>query len=162
MTDFKNIVQDHIGPPVNIEGIIRALGLELDKKAVLDTEISGQIERVDDTYKISANKDDNYFRQRFTMAHELGHYIYHVNLLGDGVDDDRRYRSIADGKFYNTQIKQAEETEANRFAASILMPASLIRAEWEKCRDVSQMVKKFLVSEQAMRIRLSGLNIIEG
>lgn len=159
MSKFNDIVKEHIGPPVNIEGIIRALGLELDKKAELDPEISGQIERVGDKYKISANVTDGYFRKRFTMAHELGHYIYHSDLLGEGADDDRKYRSVPDGKFYNTAIKKREETEANRFAASLLMPANLIRQEWARNPDVGVMVEKFKVSEPAMLIRLRGLDL---
>ena len=76
MKDALSIIQSYLTEaPVNIEGIIRSLGVELDKKAELDDDISGQIEKLPDgSYKISVNKNDHYFRQRFTMAHELGHF----------------------------------------------------------------------------------------
>ncbi len=130
---LDKILREHAGPPVNIEGIIRDLGIRLDKRADLDSEISGQCERLDDgTYKISANKSDHYYRQRFTMAHELGHFLYHSHLLEDGVDDNRAYRSTADGRFFNKLIGPAEETEANRIAANVLMPKDLVVWEWEE------------------------------
>ena len=60
---LRELVDQHIGPPVNIEAIIRGLGIELDKKADLDPEISGQLERLGpDEYKISVQKTDSYLR----------------------------------------------------------------------------------------------------
>jgi Zn-dependent peptidase ImmA (M78 family) len=81
--------------PINIESIIRSYGILLDRKAELHRDIAGQIELMSDgnTYKISTNKQDGYYRQRFTMAHELGHFLFHSSLLGEGVDDNKAYRS---------------------------------------------------------------------
>jgi Zn-dependent peptidase ImmA (M78 family) len=160
MAGLDQIIAEHSGPPVNIEAIIRALGLRLDKKADLDHQISGVIERTDDgSYKISANKEDHYFRRRFTMAHELGHYLYHAHLLGEGVDDNQAYRSSEDGPYANPNIGKREETEANRFAAMVLMPSDKVRAEWQRLRDPENLAKKFQVSKQAMEIRLKSLGI---
>jgi len=159
MSNFIEIFRSHAGPPVNIEGIISALGIQLDKKANLDSEISGQIERLDDgKFKISVNKNDHYYRQRFTMAHELGHFLIHAHLLSDGVDDNRAYRSTPEGQFYNRNIDAPQETEANRFAASILMPANFVKKHWEN--DISKIAKLFQVSKQAMEIRLKGLGLL--
>ena len=162
--DLERIFREHQGPPVNIEGIVRSLGIELDKKASLDPEISGQIERLgNNKYKISTNGSDSYFRQRFTIAHELGHLLYHSHLIGDGVDDNRAYRSVADGKFYNRSITAREETEANRFAASLLMPKESVLSVWENSgRSLKDTAKKFQVSMQAMRIRLESLDVPSG
>lgn len=160
MADLRSILRQYAGPPVNIEAIIRAFGLKVDKKADLDPEIAGQIERLPDgTFKISANRLDHYYRQRFTLAHELAHYLYHSHLIGDGVDDSKAYRSIPEGQFYNTQIGPTEETEANRFAAAVLMPSDLVRSVWEETPNVSQVAQKFQVSSQAMEIRLRGLGL---
>lgn len=161
MANLKQIFEEHKGPPVRIEGIIRAFGLELDKKADLDDEISGQIEKIDsDSYKISVNKNDHYYRQRFTMAHEFGHFILHSHLISDGVDDSRAYRSVPEGRFYNRLIGKSEESEANRFAAGILMPASLVREHWQLSNgSAPDLAKKFQVSEQAMKIRLNSLEL---
>lgn len=162
MLDLTSIIRDpqYQGPPVNIEGIIRSMGIELNKSAELPDQISGQLERLpNDKYKISINKMDHYYRKRFTMAHELGHYILHLHLIGDGVDDNRAYRSTADGIYYNQDIRQEDETEANRFAASILMPEAILREHTQKDFLLEDLARKFQVSVQAMRIRLKGLNI---
>ncbi|RDD63201.1 ImmA/IrrE family metallo-endopeptidase [Ferruginivarius sediminum] len=95
------------------------------------------------------------------MAHELGHFLYHAHLISDGVDDNRAYRSAPEGRFYNRSIGKAEETEANRFAAGLLMPRDLVLAEWEKTGSLSEVAKRFQVSKQAMRIRLEGLLGVE-
>ncbi len=145
------------GPPVNIEQMIRDFGISLDKKAELEQQIAGQIERLDDgSYQISINGNDHYFRQRFTMAHELGHFIYHKSLIGRGIDDDRLYRSTSAGDFYNESITQKHETEANKFAAAILMPKPLIEKSFqENDKDVNKVATIWQVSPQALKIRLS-------
>src|SRR5215208_521177 len=86
--------------PVNVEAAIRGVGLALRKDDFdLDERISGQIKWLaEGLYEISTNGREHYFRQRFTMAHELGHFILHRDLVGDGLDDDRI------GNFYNTRI----------------------------------------------------------
>lgn len=156
--DFRSIVLRHLGPPVDIEGIIRAMGLELNKKAELETEISGELERLpNDNFRISTNKSDHYFRQRFTMAHELGHYMLHGHLIGNGLDDTKAYRSGPSGRFYNLNIGPREETQANKFAARLLMPKSKIIEHAKVGISVGELAKLFQTSPRAMEIRLSSL-----
>ena len=57
--------------PVQVESIAVGLGIRIEN-AVLG-EISGKIERDDFGYKITVNSADPYVRQRFTLAHEIGH-----------------------------------------------------------------------------------------
>lgn len=162
MVDFIKILEDHKGPPVNIKGIARSLGIEVDKKANLDSDISGQIEQLENgRYRISANMVDHYYRQRFTIAHELGHFLCHSHLISDGIDDNRAYRSTPEGRFYNRSIGPKQETEANRFAAAVLMPGDNVREEWQRLNDLEAISKRFQVSKKAMRIRLESLKILE-
>ncbi|MGR3465105.1 ImmA/IrrE family metallo-endopeptidase [Limimaricola sp.] len=155
---FRAIVTRHLGPPVNIEGIVRALGIQLNKKAKLDESISGQLERLPSgDFAISANKSDHYYRQRFTIAHELGHYMLHSHLIEDGVDDNKAYRSDPTGNFYNESIGPKEETQANRFAAQILMPKSKILGAVKAGESIDKLAKDFQVSKRAMEIRLDSL-----
>lgn len=126
--EFEQKAIDSLGC-IDVEGLISSFGIEFDAEAVLPEGISGQIEKLPDgRYKISANHKENIKRRRFTAVHELGHYIYHRSLLGDGVDDNKAYRSVPDGNFYNKSIGVKEETEANQFAASVLMPWDLLEA----------------------------------
>lgn len=157
---YRELVRQHSGPPVNIEAIILGLGLELDKKADLGDEVSGQLERLDqDKFRISVNQHDNYFRQRFTMAHELGHYMLHANLIGNGVDDSKAYRSVPKGNFYNQSITPVEETEANRFAAELLVPRALLETAVQTEKNVGKIATLFQVSKSAMIIRLKGMGL---
>lgn len=156
------IEENSLSAPVNIEGMIRGVGVALDKKADLTEGIAGEISMLSDgDYKISVNKNDHYYRQRFTMAHELGHFIFHRELIGDGVDDNKMYRSVEEGNFYNTKVKKIHETEANRFAAVVLMPKELLLKSWEDGeKDIPTLAKEFQVSQSAMEIRLKNLGVM--
>lgn len=146
--------------PVNIRGLCNELGVQVHS-AFLDSEISGMLERKGNgKYKITVNASDRATRQRFTIAHELGHYILHRSLIGDGVDDDRAYRSTNKGKYHNTNIGPRQETEANKFAADVLMPWALVKRHREAYAGptdqlVTELASRFQVSRQAMEIRLS-------
>jgi Zn-dependent peptidase ImmA (M78 family) len=110
-------------------------------------------------YTISVNAAHHPNRRRFTLAHEIGHYILHRKLVQDGVDDDRAYRSTQAGKYHNTLIGPREETEANKFAASVLMPFDLIKqvASEESTMSAGVLARRFGVSEHAMEIRLDSM-----
>lgn len=158
-TNFTEIVKRHIGPPVNIEAIIRSLGIDLDKKADLHPEIAGQLARLPDgKFKISVNRKDTYYRQRFTMAHELGHYLMHAHLIGDGIDDSKAYRSVPEGDFFNEAISKREETQANQFASRLLLPKSVITRLAKPGVSVKDISVKLQASIQATEIRLQGLD----
>jgi Zn-dependent peptidase ImmA (M78 family) len=146
-------IQDHwYKTPVPIESIIRDIGLDLQYKD-LDNDISGWIERKDDgEYFIVVNKKHPVTRQRFTAAHELGHFIYHCDLLGQGVSDNRAYRATS-LLLLNPQITIAHERQANSFAANILMPKhALISVQPDA--NIDDLARQFNVSVEAMRIRL--------
>ena len=82
--------------------------------------------------------------------------MLHRHLIGDGVDDDRGYRSTSRGKYHNTKIGPKEETEANRFAASVLMPMDLINSLMEEkgISETTELARELRVSEHALSIRI--------
>ncbi len=151
---FSKIRAHMEAAPVDVEAAAKSLGIEVDY-AFLDPEISGQIEALPNgAYRITVNAGDAETRQRFTLAHELGHYLYHRTLIGSGVDDDRAYRSTAKGIYHNTRIGPKQETEANRFAANLLMPNHLIADLRERgVRRTEEVAKALGVSVAAMRVR---------
>jgi Zn-dependent peptidase ImmA (M78 family) len=148
--------------PVNVERLIRSFNIKLDKKAELHSDVAGEIARSDAReFTISVNADDHYYRQRFTMAHELAHYLFHRDLIGTGVDDNRAYRSVAGGNFFNPNVTAEHEIEANRFAAGLLMPAKLVRSEFDRCGENLELLSnKFQVSQEAMRYRIQSLGLV--
>jgi Zn-dependent peptidase ImmA (M78 family) len=141
--------------PVNLDDLCHDLGITVHQ-AWLDDDISGELVPVSGgRFLINVNAKHPQTRQRFTIAHELGHFVYHRDLIGTGIDDDRAYRSTDAGRYHNTAIGPKEETEANRFAASLLMPSHLIqRLENEGKYTPEEKAKALKVSVPAMRIRL--------
>jgi len=137
--------------PVDVAAVAHRLGLAvyvsplpegvsgaLLKDARYDTK-SGFVIFVDDS--------EAPVRQRFTAAHEIGHFVLHRDRIGDGVQDNYLLRSEG--------FSSRMEVEANRFAADLLMPFPLInKFIAEGVRDVPALAKRFLVSEIAMAIRL--------
>lgn len=99
---------------------------------------------------IVINSDDSFVRQRFSIAHELGHCT-----LGHG--SSPRDNS----KEYNRNNYVPKEYEANLFAAELLMPEDAIRVMVEQ-RNLcfSELCEKFGVSTDAIRIRLETLGYI--
>lgn len=89
--------------PVEVEKLPDKLEIQYSK-ANLAKGISGMLERMGETFLITVAANDPHTRQRFTLAHELGHYMLHRKLIGDGLDDDRAYRSTEVGKYHNTLI----------------------------------------------------------
>lgn len=139
--------------PVPVYDIAQELGVEL-KFSNLEDNISGWIERIGDGYSITVNANHPLVRQRFTAAHEIGHYIYHRDLLGNGVGDTRAYR--AEGtNLPNSAVLPIHERQANSFAANLLMPReaiSLLRSQG--VTEADAMAERFYVSKEAMCIRL--------
>jgi len=139
--------------PVRVASIARALGIEV-KAATLKPRISGQIGRSDTSdsgYRIRVNRHEAKARQRFTIAHEIAHYLLHRDQIGDGIEDTILYRST---------LSDRREAEANRLGASLIMPEeSLLHSIGELGGRVTPEVASVLairydVSEAAMKIRL--------
>lgn len=162
MADIIDILDRHTAKfPVNVEAAIRELGLSLTKDADLQNGISGQIKKVGDSFEISSSGKEHYFRQRFTLAHELGHYVLHRSLIGSGIDDDTKYRSTPTGDLYNSQINDIHERQANAFAATFLIPERQLRDYLDNNHGVSlkNLSNKFQVSPSAMRWRVKNLGL---
>lgn len=145
----SEIVAAHLtSAPVDVVEIVSALGLELGYEDMGD--LSGKIEKRGDTYKITVNMRDPRVRQRFTIAHEIGHYILHRDMIGDGITDDAMYRSSL-GNFF--------ETQANQYAAYVLMPPALFKSVYKNTKSFPGLAKIFDVSAQAAEIRAKNLGV---
>lgn len=144
--------------PTNVEGLCEKLGIACIGKAMPD-DVSGYIERVGDyDYRIVYNKLHARVRQRFTIAHELGHYYLHRDILGKGTGDTKAYRSNVPGHI-NKNITRWEETEANAFAADLLMPKNLIERWHKEGLGFEEIRSKLEVSQPALMFRLKNLGI---
>lgn len=91
-------------------------------------------------------------RQRFTIAHELGHYVLHYRQGGAGFYGDTADTLLDD--------HATLEAEANAFAAELLMPAEAVDALHTVVRgDPVRMARHFAVSVEAMERRLRRLGL---
>ncbi|MBF0307061.1 MAG: ImmA/IrrE family metallo-endopeptidase [Alphaproteobacteria bacterium] len=138
--------------PVDLNGLVNRLGLEVIFDRGLDNGISGIIERTSRGFRIRINAKHHPNRQRFTLAHEIAHYVLHRDLIETSVTDTALYRSEA--------LSDDMERQANNFAAGLIMPASLVRGKWEEGLTTEQgMAAAFQVSSEAARIRMKELRL---
>lgn len=112
----------------------------------LPEKVSGIHAMDGDKSYIGYNKDQNRHRQRFTVAHEIGHFI-----LG-------HTRANNDFKF-SSRPSVAEE-EANTFAAEILMPYQILKADLKVIKDVKTLATKYDVSPDAMWIQIEKCGLL--
>jgi len=145
--------------PVNLYGLLKELNIQLLYSPLKDN-LSGIIQKIDDNYRIIVNETHSETRKRFTIAHELGHFIYHRDLIGDGIADNIAYRCEFPNEYNNPNIGSREETEANKFAVNLLMPHEIVESYRKKITGISdnelveKMANEFNVSKQAMAIKL--------
>jgi Zn-dependent peptidase ImmA (M78 family) len=137
-------------PPVDVGSVAEALGLKVWESSTLPEDVSGKIIRDDINggpakYSILVNSSQSYARKRFTVAHEVAHYVLHRDLIGSGLTDDALYRS---------GLATSKEAQANRLAAEILMPDHLLAQGRVFTENPDFLAKRYQVSGQAMRIRL--------
>lgn len=135
--------------PVDVTALAEALGLNVWEQEDLPASVSGKIFKDNSAsagYSISVRSSDAYVRRRFTVAHEIAHFLLHRDKIGDGLTDDAMYRS---------GLTTWEEVEANHLAADILMPRSLLGSyisKWGSNPEI--LAPMFKVSRAAMEIRL--------
>jgi Zn-dependent peptidase ImmA (M78 family) len=140
--------------PVDVAGIASKMGarVEADIGLALDQpDLSGCVSYEGKQAVIRYNPTDIPVRQRFTIAHEIGHLALHAFAEG------KKFRDTS--KTYSLSNFDAEEAEANRFAAELLMPEEAVKQVIldNKDQDPKSLAKVFAVSEVAMRYRLKNL-----
>lgn len=135
---------------------LRALGFSIDASEPLQQyvedvdvfRVAGVLDRANGRVQISAQLDG--IKQRFTMAHELGHAVLHPEMTG--LHRDR----ALDG---SAPQPNPIETEANRFAAAFLMPEKLVRQAFQDAFDTDRFV---LDEASAFGLAGKGLSCMKG
>lgn len=167
MTTATESIQPNLSPveimrrfqqtaPVDVIGFARACGLEVYHADgdPLPKNASGMILKNDkggpSGYSIIVRNSEPETRKRFTIAHEIAHFLLHRDAIHDELIDDVKYRS---------GLSDLHEIQANRLAAEILMPRHLIRQATADMRMVNtgELAKLFKVSPVAMGIQIRQL-----
>jgi Zn-dependent peptidase ImmA (M78 family) len=142
--------------PVPVERIAQNLRIEVRFEAAEEDLSGALIREPKGRVVIGVNSAHHPNRQRFTIAHEIGHFILHkgMNLH---VDEDFRI-NLRDGSTND------EEIDANAFAAELLMPTAFIGRDIQKLGPIDQqalekLARRYQVSSRAMEIRLTNLGL---
>ena len=148
-----------VSVPIPIGAISRALGIE--KIAFVRTYgFEGCL--IADCNKpggmIVANGTSHLVRRRFTVAHELGHFL----LEHHQENPTELSRLSSDTTVYRSTYSVNEEKEANRFAASLLIPSrfvprNLLESNEADIAVILRLAKRFQTSKQATASRLCSL-----
>ncbi len=120
---------------------------------------------------IGVNRSHHKNRQRFTIAHEIGHYLleHYQGVHYDGANTGLQIN------FRDNKSKTGEdifEREANLFAAELLMPRKLLTADLAKIkrpvslvdnndRTLKDLAAKYQVSVRAITYRLAYLGRLD-
>lgn len=143
--------------PVPVESIAEdLLGLRIEEADLGDC--SGMLIPADRLIRVNASEamsgDTPTRRIRFTIAHELGHWICHAH----GAESAPTYCRSAD---LAQNADRTLEREANVFGAELLMPEPAVREAWAAFPDPSMVAQRFEVSALAAQWRLYSFGLAE-
>ena len=156
--------------PVDIETAAKKLGVNVSYQQLEDA-YSGMLVLKGGAAHIIINDGHHPNRQRFTLAHELGHFLLHVKNSTDRLFIDTKFSrsgpaSSPSYRSADSSTTYAEEREANLFAEALLVPEQLLKKCIKEKQidvqmidefDVSLLASLFAVSEQMMAIRVEKL-----
>lgn len=142
--------------PIPVEEIAGKLGIRVRMAPAPSDDISGLLIRKKSWALIGINENESHVRQRFTLAHELGHFFLHPTK--DAFVD---YRDNQTGV-----IRNFKERQANMFASAFLIPKQQISADVKKISkegifdpEIEVLAKKYDVSKEAMNYRIINLGL---
>ena len=151
---------DSIRKQAKEEGYVDGYKLDVEKfikdkypdikilKVVLASDVSGKLEYKGGIWMMSVNLQHPEVRQRYTLGHELGHYLNHRDSV----------KSFEDTVYFRNKQKSSMEYVADQFAARLLMPETDVNELMKNgVKTVREMSLKFGVSLEAMKYRLEQL-----
>ena len=159
---LANTIIEHYGPalpiPVPVQDIAEAVGIS-EINRVMGAEFEGLL--ITDSAKLKGtivyNAESSLERRRFTIAHEIGHFLlpFHDSRAQCAKNDLGIIRSADD--------RRAREAEANRFAAALLLPEKPFRAELRRLGrpetgHILKLADKYKTSKEATARRYAELS----
>lgn len=138
--------------PIPIEDIAKAHGLSVSYGEFAEADVSGILKRKDGGGDVYISSREPGYRQTFTIAHELGHLILHEKEKKEEILYRRDTINL-------TREDRLIESEANWFAASLLMPEEVFTEYWNATKDISLLADYFGVSPTAVRLRIKNLGL---
>jgi Zn-dependent peptidase ImmA (M78 family) len=157
--------KDQLRPGFDVEELVDRLGLSLLWEAVPDAEGGSVLGMLDpNNARIILNElhledfEANPGLHRYTVGHEIGHWLFHVDAARSGT------LSLFEGGriWCRDGSKDAAERQAEMFSARLLMPRDVLKealpsGDWRGWPAVYALAETFVVSATAMMIRLEEL-----
>lgn len=151
--------------PIPVEKVAKNLGLKIQFESY-DEDMSGCLVRDGEDALIGVNISHHKNRQRFTVAHEIGHFLFHP---GESIFVDRVFR-VNRRDHNSSTAEKPEEIEANQFASELLMPTELLLEDLNKYISknpdvgeddlIEHFAHKYQVSVQAMVYKLVNIKFL--
>lgn len=166
------LLEGHNQLPVDVKAIAAQLEIDIiEPEFPENPDLSGMLVRDGQRTFMAINQTQSEGRKRFTIAHEIGHFVLDeakAVWIDKGVRPVVSYRRGTDvGTRYRYRL---EEVRANRFAAELLMPEEAVRerfyqltadgTDWEAEDALLDLAAAFDVSLPAMAIRLRELELL--
>ena len=144
--------------PVPVESISEdLLGLRIEERDLGDC--SGMLIPSERLILVNASEATNgdvpIRRHRFTIAHELGHWICHAQE-----DVGEEHPTFCRSRDLSQDADRDLEREANVFGAELLMPEAAVREAWAALPDPSEVAERFEVSALAAQWRLYSFGLV--
>lgn len=153
LADEKRRISGVKNYPVNPLLIAERFNVEVLSAEFIRDSISGLIRKSENgKAEIYVNQLHPLTRQRFTIAHELGHLFLHL--------PDKEVNFVDEELYRETGNHSTQEVEANQFAGALLMPKDLVTQLWNRGQSVGGLASMFDVSVTAMDIRLMNLGLL--
>lgn len=153
--DIGRVVDD-------IESSIEEFGIKVFYSDMKDLEQDGRsisgfarVNTKNGRPEIVINGNESLARQRFTMAHELGHIILHWKWLpGKTIENDLYEVTYRKDIGYSTQEK-VRERQANEFAAEFLLPLESVKNRIEMYKKLGVFDKSLVESSLVDTFKVS-------
>jgi len=148
--------------PVPVDRIAKQMGAQL-RFSPLDQELSGMIFIKDGVPIIGVNSLHHPNRQRFTIAHEIGHLVLHRATLSAAVHVDKDFKLFRGP--VASEGNDPREVAANIFGSELLVPRTFLEpfidnlhVDMDDEGPLEELAKKFRVSKQVLSYRIQNLS----
>lgn len=134
--------------PLDLRALVSLLNIRLEIKPMA-SDVSGYLKNIAGRWVIGVNSLHHPRRQNFTIAHELAHYCLHTENMSD----------FEDTVLFRNGDSNSVESQANNFAAELLMPETEFRDFISNhSSNIDDIANHFNVSGMAVRVRAKVLN----
>lgn len=131
-------------PPVSLHKVITYLQSLHDLEVLpyaLGEKTSGVLVVEEESATIGYNQHEGWYRRRFTIAHEIGHFLMGHQHQGDSPEVEGKH--------------DPRETEANQFAAELLLPLKYLKSDLSTgIKDLQELTQRYQVSKSAISVKI--------